>query len=460
MSGSNTGKELKCSRNAGGLNASGKQLGEMVTELQSGRNLAVDILRAACCVLGAYTKNIRGDGGCDLLYYLVGSIVYKKLGREHDFGRTMNNLYKVLGQMLNTSECKIEDHTNGESLFAKMEQLHEYNLSPDGTWEEKGNPNQVNCGMCTNYLKEIAEACGKVKTYCRDPGNSHSCEGIGEAMHKHSPEYVLHLIYGIIPEFEGTLMEERKQEDENPCLNKLPSQGMYNKFQKDLSACSSDDSVEGMKANLRGDTNIEASMDYILNAWCTVSNIEVGNNLCDERWNFLYYWVGFTLSDTPVGDSFSGLMKKVYSTLGNCSSGSKCDIIHTSDVSRNFHQQMRTVHAYCQDYNTIEQQSEVSGNSCKEIYYTYLEGVSTAYKAVMQHCAQDTTKGYCQEFKRKYEKYGGPVLSDLMCSLKYTADCPTNNNHITTSAAAISSTLALLGLPAAAFFSYKVQLPL
>ncbi|ANQ10078.1 KIR protein [Plasmodium coatneyi] len=201
MSGSSGKKKLYCSKTKNILDRHKEDLKSKLGDLRNDESLVDDILRAWCCVSDTYPQDLQTGGGCDLLYYVIGSIIHRKLDDKDSFDGIMNAVYTYLGSMLSAGKCKDRESSSGKELFELMEKWSHYTLIPMDMWQEKVESGRMSCGRCSNYLRKIAEVCETVKSHCRGShSGSTECRGITEEKTQGSPEYLLQLIYNIIPE--------------------------------------------------------------------------------------------------------------------------------------------------------------------------------------------------------------------------------------------------------------------
>ncbi|ANQ07394.1 KIR protein [Plasmodium coatneyi] len=453
MDGSKGNKELRCNNWLTLLGSYGNQIKQKLEEVTQEKSLEDDISSVWCCLSNIYNSNTDKHGPCDLLYYVVGSIVHKKLVDKTLFDRIMEKIYEILKLQLKTSQCNLRNKESGKKLFDLMEKWSSYNLDPTELWEDRGNSRKVSCKKCANYLEKVAEACKEVIKQCRKSPSSEGCGGITDKDNQGSPEYLLQLIEPIISKPQATAMAEAGRVQpvlqQQGCLDQLPSvEHFYSKFGKTAYPCN-DTSFKGiMESALTSYSDLSGYADYIVGPWCYVHNgMERTNPLYGARCNLLYYLIGYLLLDNLSEDEFSNRMNTIYNTLQNFRVQNQCEHIRTENIDKKLLKQMRAVHTYYQDYSTIEQRLNTSDKSCNEAYYTHLRGVPAAYTTVREWCRRKPNEKYCQNFEQKYEKYGGSVLSNLMCSLNHTPDCPSNNIP-----AAIFGTIATVGLPTITFF--------
>ncbi|SBO27233.1 SICAvar, type I (fragment) [Plasmodium knowlesi strain H] len=464
MSGSSTNKELKCFREAGGWDSYKSQVEKQLSEIEDKGNLVDDILHIWCCISGAYDWNTDAHAPCDLLYYTVGSIIYNKLTEKDSFDTIMKEVHEILGGTLSKGKCSTWEKGSGTKLFGLMEKLSYYKLDPKHVWKDiEGDSEKVNCGGCANYLEELAEAFREVEEYCSDTLNEGKCKEIplGKG-HQGSPDYLLGLIYDIIPKPRTTeITEDGKQ---GKCSIKLPSELEHGEFGHLRNQCKVDKGYSPglMKEMLRRILDPYRSpwncANQIIRGACYAHGTEESISPSGERCTSLYYYIGSVLSGAPGEvQNFDALMKAAYGEIVIFfGTNEACTNIYGNDnIDKTTFVNMKKVYDYTRDYETIQNyvNSVQGGESpCIDNYYMYLDKVLSAYEYMSNECKNGNTKQWCQKFEEMSAERSLTELLQLKCSLKHTSDC-------INIPATVSGTLFGIGLPAlGAFLSYKYDL--
>ncbi|ANQ10608.1 KIR protein [Plasmodium coatneyi] len=237
--------------------------------------------------------------------------------------------------------------------------------------------------------------------------------------------------------------------------------------------------------------------------------------------NFFYFWLGDKLEGKLQGGNaklkevIQSFFNKLSDSTGLCAS-----TFLSSTMDTTFLKQRKKVFDYYYDYQTIWNQIKNSGSdgsSCAQKYDSYLNGVEEistdggaddAYRKVQANCPSNGGDNFCTEFwKKKFQQngHGGcgskPIPPPSQLKEKATSpeevlppasdeedsldSCLTQllSQHSeitslagkeastdqlpqggagggTTTPVVASSALGIVGLPALAFFLYKVKLPL
>ncbi|CAA9991206.1 KIR protein [Plasmodium knowlesi strain H] len=469
------GKKLQCNKGWNYLQGYKKQVEEQVSEVKDRTNLAHDILRVACCVLGAYGDNPKGGGGCDLLYYVLGSMVYSVLG-EGLFDTIMNKLYPLLGNILGDGKCSEWNHRSGKELFKLMDNLSYYNLAQDSTLGQPEESGKISCERYTNYLKDLGRACAEVKEYCAESQNKSMCDGIPlEQGEQGSPDYLLGLIYGIIPELEATLEAEMTQEKQE-CLKDLPSDMKHRTLNDIKNQCNGGNhyTLGKMKGILRGvlDESWSAGKcaNQIIRGVCSARATEESSSSSGERCIPLYYYIGGVISTVPGSvNNFSALMKATYDELVKFGINNQCTNLYQEDnIDKTTFDNMKLIYDYTRDHEIIKQYVKNpwgAGFSCTEYYSKYVQQAYRAYHYMEQKCPQledteSSDKKWCNDLKSTLAQHKKEELLKLESSLKnISPPSTTDSTAAVTTGSAVGGTLFGIGLPAlGAFLSYKYDL--
>ncbi|CAA9990301.1 KIR-like protein [Plasmodium knowlesi strain H] len=460
------GKKLQCSQQAGLLRAYKSQLGQRIEEISSkDMNAADDVPPIWCCISGAYTEKIKGDGGCDLLYYAAGSLVFRNLVDKTSFDRIMEEVYEIVGQQLRTSECTIQTSASGKRLFELLAEPSISNLKHDGIWQTNEHSGNVSCEKCTNYLRELAKACRKVEKYCKDGDNTENCRDVAVGGNQGDPGYVAQLIETLIPELpvasEKTKNDQQGQEGEDTCLGKLPSEEVYKKFSEAQDYCGSSSTGGDIRTVLGRILNEPSTgsnyADQIIRGACYANGTAKESFRNGERCNALYYWVGNALSTTPKSVlHFKDLVDAAYDKFREFNVEKECTDIYPK-IDKDIFNNMKLIYDYSTDHAALKQYAQGSRDTespCIDNYYMYLEIVASAYRGMREYCGKSGAHvKCCENFRSMTAKHSLQELLQLKCSLKNTSDCPTS-----IAPAAISGTLITAGLPALGYFLYKYDL--
>ncbi|ANQ06895.1 KIR protein [Plasmodium coatneyi] len=238
----------------------------------------------------------------------------------------------------------------------------------------------------------------------------------------------------------------------------------------------------------RGDAEDYAKK--IIGAYCDASTMD-GKKPYGTWCQFFYYWLGDLLSNQLHVASPFDTLKKIYEELENVSVQGACKNIN-ENINEEIFPQVKIHFDYKQDYETLQSQlgNGVSGvvvvsdggtKTCDSTYHKHLEAITKACEAVVADCGERGPKksgSYCGPLQAAAaastdgaagEYCSTEKLDILTCkevrskpqveepvahsAAGIAGSTPAAGNHVT--APIVSSTLSILGLPAAAFFLYK-----
>ncbi|ANQ07496.1 KIR protein [Plasmodium coatneyi] len=278
-------------------------------------------------------------------------------------------------------------------------------------------------------------------------------------------------------------------------LAELPSKKTYREYNTGWNTYSAFCTSSGdAKANIRSVLNTysgyEQYAEQIVNTYCYATTMG-GNKPYDTYCQFFYYWLLDLLINKLNVPSPLNVMKTVYDEFKNVLDGKGCKNIN-ENIKEDIFPQVKTHFDYKQDYLTLQSQLGSGGSdgvggvggvggtkTCDKKYHDHLTAIKSACSAVSTYCATEDGKtnsaSYCGPFnaaKDGDENYCKENKLDiLICDLVskpqveepaahaaggIAGSTPTSGNHVT--AGTVSSTLSILGLPAAAFFLYKYNL--
>ncbi|ANQ07573.1 Variable surface protein Vir7-like protein [Plasmodium coatneyi] len=279
---------------------------------------------------------------------------------------------------------------------------------------------------------------------------------------------------------------------ENACLDALPSRKIYAAFEQnnggkqtctEISTWTTE--IETILNNkLKGPYDAKQCAEKVANVWCYVSELTSKGEACKTICDFFYYWLGCTLVDIlKYSHEFREIMNQIYGVLVKFPNTGKCETINTAPTtSTTFFKPRKIIFDYLYDCSIVNSCSESTGHNCTSAYSTYTEEVEQKYRMVCANCVIETGGDPCC---RKLKQRGGtsipPNLSDLTCPevsdsepVQQLLACieqqqqqqeqqqeqvqfvgPASGGSVVP--AAVSSAVGLVGLPALAFFLYKVQ---
>ncbi|ANQ05938.1 Variable surface protein Vir7-like protein [Plasmodium coatneyi] len=208
----------------------------------------------------------------------------------------------------------------------------------------------------------------------------------------------------------------------------LPSQLAYIELENHTNDCSSTlggESVRGVKSNLKSKLTahqrIQVFIDGMVEAWCKAHQ-KKGDKVTssnDSEWCYwFYYWLGDTVSRGVISNLFQNVMSKIYDELRNLKIEHPCENVYPDIYDITMFEQRRKVYNYHQDYATIQDQLNKSGQRCDGTYHKYLNDIVRVYKEVWDYCHNEDRgfDAYCRTFKNEYEKYNNSDKAEFKCN--------------------------------------------
>ncbi|ANQ05892.1 KIR-like protein [Plasmodium coatneyi] len=225
----------------------------------------------------------------------------------------------------------------------------------------------------------------------------------------------------------------------------------------------------------------------IMDAYCKASKEKEEKSDDNTPCLFFYYWLGDTLyNGLTWKHHFQSNINSICKFINEAEWEIGCKITYKDEIDYGIFKQRKEIHDYSFNFNTIEKELLKNGPICEPKWLSHRSDVLTACTAVSEKCPEGGSKTtddpYCKEFKDKYNFYCGMVKTlDSYCrekskleqltKEKQEADEATstaqselsNAIHQANKASSLSSafgTLALMELPALAYFLYKVKIQL
>ncbi|ANQ11169.1 KIR protein [Plasmodium coatneyi] len=243
----------------------------------------------------------------------------------------------------------------------------------------------------------------------------------------------------------------------------LPSTEAYQKFNEANNSCTADKNLPTeIDGELPDGVKKGKYADKLKKVWCYVSeeNIEESTLSKEQRYGFLYYYIGHMIYDIDEIDdsSFKNIMDKVLGKLKTLPNGSECNVERSPFGKFDFDSE-RKIYDYYVDYNKVKSElNKDKETPCSEKLVDYLDEVATAYSIIEWRCPIKGTSvnAYCEKFNGEYKELIRDELLKSKCTSEkargYLRDAEGAN---AAAAAAISSILGIVGLPVTAFFLHK-----
>ncbi|SBS98897.1 PIR Superfamily Protein [Plasmodium ovale curtisi] len=206
-----------------------------------------------------------------------------------------------------------------------------------------------------------------------------------------------------------------KPEYTDPDLRDLPSNIIYYKLDKALKENFYDDSTYWNSYIKNTNVKLSSISDSLVNTFYYVVNMKSFNTFYDERWNYVFFWLGNKLLE----NSESSIFEKVMSVLQTLRSGR----VGTEDkynddmfdVDKKHFQDLKKIYDYLQNYTSILTRIGYPDTTCTPAYKDYVTTTFNFYKEEKERCAQNNTDNYCKVFNRFLREYVNEI-KELTCT--------------------------------------------
>ncbi|SBT33147.1 PIR Superfamily Protein [Plasmodium ovale wallikeri] len=207
-------------------------------------------------------------------------------------------------------------------------------------------------------------------------------------------------------------------------LSILPSFRFYHYLENGYGAIKSEDQFwELLENGLLTYTDVYDIHDTLLNRFYLVTYMEEHRSSYNERWNFVYYWVGEKLYKNPKHhSSFAGVIG-ILNTVKNKFDKKKYDYAFF-DITLKESMDLKKIYDYSENYSIIEKKVRENSECTKE-YIQYIKESIEKYDEAKSLCEEQKEKPFCKIFDSIREKYENDKLSKLKydnCKIKENSD--------------------------------------
>ncbi|SBT53625.1 PIR Superfamily Protein [Plasmodium ovale wallikeri] len=174
--------------------------------------------------------------------------------------------------------------------------------------------------------------------------------------------------------------------------------------------------ISSLQSQLNAQIGIKDLREQILDALCDTSFINNHTSECNERCDYLYYWLGSLLLTKLSDDvTFKNIIQIIGAGLNKLENETKCKCDFISDISIDLFKKMNIVFDYSKNFDSIKLALNDHNNTCNNIHHNYVNTAVGTYKEVNSLCVSDTSKRYCPQFKKYFNGKDYSVLSTLAC---------------------------------------------
>ncbi|ANQ07045.1 KIR protein [Plasmodium coatneyi] len=443
------------------------------------------VLDAYCCAHKLKNEKPDSSGDPCLFFYYWMEHRFHSHDDRTKLKNFMGEIYETLKKIPYNHKCKVMYKSNiNWYLLGYIKEIYDfcynYNTIQRHAEQYRGTYGQT----YLTYLRKIGTACINAGAHCKSPENKDDpyCKWFNEEKEEKycNRQKLLELENGA-----PYPPKHKPNPDQNQDCNleNLNSKLMYNELDEGIDysvdgtpACKWDTDGTTLKTSLENElrdyVNIKKDADKIAKGWCYLINRKDENKINGPTYYLFYYWLGSKVwKSAKDRNSFKEIMNNIYLQLGNKLNGIERGLTYTN-IGENEFQKLKEIFDCSYDYSTIEDyvrgDSGAPKSQCIEKYYCHLEQALSAYTYMNAKCPRkDNKDDWCKEFQRILSDRSYRELSELKSKLELLRKPVVDKSHQlnTTEAtssgsavAGVSSTLTLLGLPAAAFFLYKYNL--
>ncbi|ANQ07072.1 KIR protein [Plasmodium coatneyi] len=444
---------------------------------------------------------------CHFLYYWISREVKKGVQNPTTFQTVMNAMFTHLGRAKFWSGCtnvctNLYNDNMSLNIFNWSNTLFDYEYNYNYIIKNQRSNDYCSSAKYTGQLTKAKEAYSGLCKNCGSSGDKYCEEFKGRYMKNGvcNPEELPKIT---CPKEEKTLSdsdsEEQSDDDgtgpegilgEEEELDALKSKlPYYEKLDNGSTGCGNDSSniVTVIENTINSYTAVRKNAEEIVSAWCYTYDMKnkgtPHNNYCD----FLYYWIGSTVLNGQWNVYELGkLMGEIYQKLTQWKAILGCNNMYTNIRKETFNHR-KEVFEHFQKYKIMKTQltKRMGGSSsnmrkCTKAYDTYLKEVIKALGDEYTKCNAADKKNandpYCIHFLAMCKECNPKDLSNLKCEVPKELEHQTTQTSQTQSqassagidgstpstadptipAAVMSGGLATIGIPAIAFFLYKV----
>ncbi|ANQ09108.1 KIR protein [Plasmodium coatneyi] len=223
-------------------------------------------------------------------------------------------------------------------------------------------------------------------------------------------------------------------------LEDLPSKQIYTYFNNDGHKCANSDSkaqqISSILKDKIRDFWIDGDRNYaqrITSAWCLVSTVSTkGETQCDKTCDYFYFWLGDILCNKwGSSSSFKDTMREIYNKLNEQGAHCTYNDMHNT-VSRDIFSKRKIIFDYYYDYRTIWKDLKSFKEYCTQVYKSYLDAATTAYRQVQANCGtgnRNNNDDFCKRFKEMFEDNDGKIPKPSELQSKAMREDPASDNE-------------------------------
>ncbi|SBT55808.1 PIR Superfamily Protein [Plasmodium ovale wallikeri] len=164
------------------------------------------------------------------------------------------------------------------------------------------------------------------------------------------------------------------------------------------------------------DIQLTTISDTLLNTFYYVVNMKADDASYNERWNYLYFWMGLKLLE----NSHQLIFKKVMKVLETLRSGRRGTTDEYNDDMFNINTEqfknLKKIYDYLQSYESIRAKIKNPDTPCTAAYRDYVTDAYDFYIEQKTQCKKRAIDNYCNIVNRFVKQYVKEDLTKFTCS--------------------------------------------
>ncbi|CAA9986920.1 KIR protein [Plasmodium knowlesi strain H] len=487
------------------------KLSGKLTEYPGPLNMKEKIMKAYC--YGCKKKVEYGtqdgeqhlkDAPCRFFYYWLGNIFLQD-GSGYNFSDLVDAIYQAFEGTTCANGCKVNYKDDIPRVMFKLRKMvHDffYDYVTINTHANHYKTNEKEEYL--KYLQIVGAACRLVGADC--PGGKEDesgtyCYDFNKKYKKYCETELKELQEQLKtclkpnpnPNQAGSSGSLSDAQQEGDDLNKwLPSKVTYDEIVRTTVSCGDDGKyTSGVKDVLKNHSELLNDADKVAQWFCYPHGKKDTLSGDDSPCYYLYYHVGNTFSRHFQNDTlFWSFMDKMREKLKDVVADESVCKIDLSHFKKDLFIWEKRVYDYYRDHDKIKEKLGEDDYSCSTELDQYLTEAAIGYNLIDIYCSGNTSKkgAYCSKFRNEYGKNKPEELLREKCTSQLAeerlelskilsliidgesenvanaASLPTDTTFSFATgetdikgiaATATSSGLALVGLPAIAYFLYK-----
>ncbi|SBS95684.1 PIR Superfamily Protein [Plasmodium ovale curtisi] len=153
--------------------------------------------------------------------------------------------------------------------------------------------------------------------------------------------------------------------------------------------------------------------DSLLKAFYYVSYMNANDTFYNERWNYLYFWVGFKVLEKLGNVAFTNVIPIVKIVKKHIHGVEyEYDILK---ISPEKFMDLKTIYEYIENYDSIKLNIDGNNSDCTQMYKKYVDSSYDVYENTKNTCLHNGEEEYCKLFNYIVKKHNNIVLKKLTC---------------------------------------------